>query len=265
MATYHNEKTLSEIALVNCFNKITANGIRTAEQLRQTEYYQEAIEAIYNFVRDAALKTKKSKDMLKASGLEDDDVAGSFIIACMEKDGKINGLLKCQGEYSAYLCRCLANYIIDLSRHGTRKTKDAERERIVTAIDDQTLEMLLERETDFVCCEQLEALLETKGLTPIEKLMSLFLDNTMDELVALYNSTQDAKEFVRALNQEAELLYGAEQLSDEELLDAIYTLAKSDNPQSSIRCARYRARKKLAKGSEKQKERCRSLKLKKVS
>ena len=36
MATYHNEKTLSEIALVNCFNKITANGIRTAEQLRQT-------------------------------------------------------------------------------------------------------------------------------------------------------------------------------------------------------------------------------------
>ena len=30
MATYHNEKTLSEIALVNCFNKITANGIRTA-------------------------------------------------------------------------------------------------------------------------------------------------------------------------------------------------------------------------------------------
>ena len=95
MATYHNEKPLSEIALVNCFNKITANGIRTAEQLRQTEYYQEAIEAIYNFVRDAALKTKKSKDMLKASGLEADDVAGSFIIACMEKDGKINGLLNC--------------------------------------------------------------------------------------------------------------------------------------------------------------------------
>lgn len=264
MATYHNEKTLSEIALVNCFNKITANGIRTAEQLRQTEYYQEAIEAIYNFVRDAALKTKKSKDMLKASGLEADDVAVGFVLECMEKDGKINGLLKCQGEYSAYLCRCLANYIIDLSRHGTRKTKDAERERIVTAIDDQTLEMLLERETDFVCCEQLEALLETKGLTPIEKLMSLFLDNTLDELVAVYNSTQDAKEFVRALNQEAELLYGAEQLSDEELLDAIYTLAKSDNPQSSIRCARYRARKKLAKGSEKQKERCRSLKLKKA-
>ena len=267
MATYHNEKTLSEIVLVNCFNKITANGIRTAEQLRQTEYYQEAIEAIYNFVRDAALKTKKSKDMLKASGLEADDVAVGFVLECMEKDGKIDGLLNCRGKYSAYLCRCLANYIIDLSRHRTRKTKDgdAEREKIVTAIDDQTLELLLEMETDFVCCEQLEALLETKGLTPIEKLMSLFLDNTLDELVAVYNSTQDAKEFVRALNQEAELLYGAEQLSDEELLDAIYTLAKSDNPQSSIRCARYRARKKLAKGSEKQKERCRSLKLKKVS
>ena len=267
MATYHNEKTLSEIVLVNCFNKITANGIRTAEQLRQTEYYQEAIEAIYNFVRDAALKTKKSKDMLKASGLEADDVAVGFVLECVEKDGKIDGLLNCRGKYSAYLCRCLANYIIDLSRHGTRKTKDgdAEREKIVTAIDDQTLELLLEMETDFVCCEQLEALLETKGLTPIEKLMSLFLDNTLDELVAVYNSTQDAKEFVRALNQEAELLYGAEQLSDEELLDAIYTLAKSDNPQSSIRCARYRARKKLAKGSEKQKERCRSLKLKKVS
>lgn len=262
MATYHNEKPLSEIALVNCFNKITANGIRTAEQLRQTEYYQEAIEAIYNFVRDAALKTKKSKDMLKASGLEADDVAGSFIIACMEKDGKINGLLNCRGEYSKYVRHCLVTHIIDLGRLGTRKTKDgnAERVKIVTVIDDQTLEMLLEMETDFVCCEQLEALLETKGLTPIEKLMSLFLDNTLDELVALYNSTQDAKEFVCALNQEAELLYGAEQLSDEELLDAIYTLAKSDNPQSSIRCARYRARKKLAKGSEKQKERCRSLK-----
>lgn len=266
MATYHNEKPLSEIALVNCFNKITANGIRTAEQLRQTEYYQEAIEAIYNFVRDAALKTKKSKDMLKASGLEADDVAVGFVLEYMEKDGKIDALLKCRDAgHSKWLCRCLANYIIDLSRHGRRKTKDGDVEKIVTAIDDQTLELLLEMETDFVCCEQLEALLETKGLTPIEKLMSLFLDNTLDELVAVYNSTQDAKEFVRALNQEAELLYGAEQLSDEELLDAIYTLAKSDNPQSSIRCARYRARKKLAKGSEKQKERCRSLKLKKAS
>ena len=73
----------------------------------------------------------------------------------------------------------------------------------------------------------------------------------------------ERSEFARAIFgkfDKAELLYGAEQLSDEELLDAIYTLAKSDNPQSSIRCARYRARKKLAKGSEKQKERCRSLK-----
>lgn len=267
MATYHNEKPLSEIALVNCFNKITANGIRTAEQLRQTEYYQEAIEAIYNFVRDAALKTKKSKDMLKASGLEADDVAVGFVLEYMEKDGKIDALLKCRDAgHSKWLWRCLANYLVDLIRHGRRKTKDGDVEKIVTAIDDQTLELLSgEMEADPVGCEQLEALLETKGLTPIEKLMSLFLDNTLDELVAVYNSTQDAKEFVRALNQEAELLYGAEQLSDEELLDAIYTLAKSDNPQSSIRCARYRARKKLAKGSEKQKERCRSLKLKKVS
>ena len=119
MATYHNEKTLSEIVLVNCFNKITANGIRTAEQLRQTEYYQEAIEAIYNFVRDAALKTKKSKDMLKASGLEADDVAVGFVLECMEKDGKIDGLLKCRDAgHSKWLGRCLANYLFDLIRHG---------------------------------------------------------------------------------------------------------------------------------------------------
>ena len=134
MATYHNEKTLSEIALVNCFNKITANGIRTAEQLRQTEYYQEAIEAIYNFVRDAALKTKKSKDMLKASGLEADDVAVGFVLEYMEKDSKIDGLLKCRDAgHSKWLWRCLANYLVDLTRHGTRKTKDAE--KIVTAVE----------------------------------------------------------------------------------------------------------------------------------
>lgn len=187
MATYHNEKPLSEIALVNCFNKITANGIRTAEQLRQTEYYQEAIEAIYNFVRDAALKTKKSKDMLKASGLEADDVAVGFVLECMEKDGKINGLLNCRGKYSAYLCRCLANYIIDLSRHGRRKDGDAE--KIVTAIDDQTLELVsAEMEADPVGCEMIEFMLENVTLSPAEKLMGLFLDNSLCELMAVHNS-----------------------------------------------------------------------------
>ena len=201
MATYHNEKTLSEIALVNCFNKITANGIRTAEQLRQTEYYQEAIEAIYNFVRDAALKTKKSKDMLKASGLEADDVAGSFIIVCMEKDGKINGLLNCRGKYSAYLCRCLANYIIDLSRHGTRKTKDADAEKIVTAIDDQTLELLSgEMEAGPVGCEMIEFVLQNVNFSPAEKLCGLlFLDNSFGELMAVHNSAQSVEAFVEEL------------------------------------------------------------------
>ena len=172
MATYHNEKTLSEIALVNCFNKITANGIRTAEQLRQTEYYQEAIEAIYNFVRDAALKTKKSKDMLKASGLEADDVAVGFVLECMEKDGKIEGLLKCRDAgHSKWLWRCLANYLVDLTRHGTRKTKDADAEKIVTAIDDQTLELLSgEMEAGPVGCEMIEFVLQNVNFSPAEKL-----------------------------------------------------------------------------------------------
>lgn len=262
MATYHNEKPLSEIALVNCFNKITANGIRTAEQLRQTEYYQEAIEAIYNFVRDAALKTKKSKDMLKASGLEADDVAGSFIIACMEKDGKINGLLKCQGEYSAYLCRCLANYIIDLSRHGTRKTKDAERERIVTAIDDQTLELLSgEMEADPVGCEMIEFMLENVTLSPAEKLMGLFLDNSLCELMVVYNnSTQSVEAFVEELVCEAKTIYGIN-VSDAEERDAVRMLKNAADPRKAILLARYRARKKILNVFEKR----RSLKLKKAS
>ena len=249
MATYHNEKPLSEIALVNCFNKITANGIRTAEQLRQTEYYQEAIEAIYNFVRDAALKTKKSKDMLKASGLEADDVAGSFIIACMEKDGKINGLLNCRGKYSAYLCRCLANYIIDLSRHGTRKTKDgdAEREKIVTAIDDQTLELVsAEMEADPVGCEMIEFVLQNVNFSPAEKLCGLlFLDNSLGELMAVYNnSAQSVEAFVEELVCEAKAIYG---------------INVSDAEERGV--ARYRARKKVLHVFEKR----RSLKLKKVS
>lgn len=261
MATYHNEKTLSEIALVNCFNKITANGIRTAEQLRQTEYYQEAIEAIYNFVRDAALKTKKSKDMLKASGLEADDVAGSFIIACMEKDGKINGLLNCRGKYSAYLCRCLANYIIDLSRHGTRKTKDGDAEKIVTAIDDQTLELLSgEMEADPVGCEMIEFMLENVTLSPAEKLMGLFLDNSLCELMAVHNSAQSVEAFVEELVCEAKAIYGIN-VSDAEERDAVRMLKNAADPRKAILLARYRARKKILNVFEKR----RSLKLKKVS
>lgn len=260
MATYHNEKTLSEIALVNCFNKITANGIRTAEQLRQTEYYQEAIEAIYNFVRDAALKTKKSKDMLKASGLEADDVAVGFVLECMEKDGKINGLLNCRGKYSAYLCRCLANYIIDLSRHGRRKDGDAG--KIVTAIDDQTLELLLsgEMEADPVGCEMIEFMLENVMLSPAEKLMGLFLDNSLCELMAVHNSTQSVEAFVEELVCEAKAIYGIN-VSDAEERDAVRMLKNAADPRKAILLARYRARKKILNVFEKR----RSLKLKKVS
>lgn len=263
MATYHNEKPLSEIALVNCFNKITANGIRTAEQLRQTEYYQEAIEAIYNFVRDAALKTKKSKDMLKASGLEADDVAGSFIIACMEKDGKINGLLKCRDAgHSKWLWRCLANYLVDLTRHGRRKTKDAE--KIVTAIDDQTLELLSgEMEAGPVGCEMIEFVLQNVNFSPAEKLCGLlFLDNSFGELMAVYNnSAQSVEAFVEELVSEAKTIYGIN-VSDAEERGVVRMLKNAADPGKAILLARYRARKKVLHVFEK---RCRSLKLKKAS
>lgn len=263
MATYHNEKPLSEIALVNCFNKITANGIRTAEQLRQTEYYQEAIEAIYNFVRDAALKTKKSKDMLKASGLEADDVAVGFVLECMEKDGKIDGLLKCRDAgHSKWLGRCLANYLFDLIRHGRRKTtKDGDAEKIVTAIDDQTLELLSgEMEADPVGCEMIEFMLENVTLSPAEKLMGLFLDNSLCELMVVYNnSTQSMEAFVEELVCEAKAIYGIN-VSDAEERDAVRMLKNAADPRKAILLARYRARKKILSVFEKR----RSLKLKKA-
>lgn len=259
MATYHNEKTLSEIALVNCFNKITANGIRTAEQLRQTEYYQEAIEAIYNFVRDAALKTKKSKDMLKASGLEADDVAVGFVLEYMEKDSKIDGLLKCRDAgHSKWLWRCLANYLVDLTRHGTRKTKDAE--KIVTAIDDQTLELVsAEMEADPVGCEMIEFVLENVTLSPAEKVMALFLDNSLCELMAVYNA-QSVEAFVEELVSEAKTIYGIN-VSDAEERGVVRMLKNAADPGKAILLARHRARKKILNVFEKR----RSLKLKKVS
>lgn len=263
MATYHNEKPLSEIALVNCFNKITANGIRTAEQLRQTEYYQEAIEAIYNFVRDAALKTKKSKDMLKASGLEADDVAVGFVLEYMEKDGKIDALLKCRDAgHSKWLWRCLANYLVDLIRHGRRKTtKDGDVEKIVTAIDDQTLELLSgEMEADPVGCEMIEFMLENVTLSPAEKLMGLFLDNSLCELMAVHNSTQSVEAFVEELVCEAKTIYGIN-VSDAEERDAVRMLKNAADPGKAILLARYRARKKILNVFEKR----RSLKLKKAS
>lgn len=262
MATYHNEKTLSEIALVNCFNKITANGIRTAEQLRQTEYYQEAIEAIYNFVRDAALKTKKSKDMLKASGLEADDVAVGFVLEYMEKDSKIDGLLKCRDAgHSKWLWRCLANYLVDLTRHGTRKTKDAE--KIVTAIDDQTLELVsAEMEANPVGCEMIEFVLQNVNFSPAEKLCGLlFLDNSFGELMAVYNnSAQSVEAFVEELVCEAKAIYGIN-VSDAEERDAVRMLKNAADPRKAILLARHRARKKVLNVFEKR----RSLKLKKAS
>lgn len=262
MATYHNEKTLSEIALVNCFNKITANDIRTAEQLRQTEYYQEAIEAIYNFVRDAALKTKKSKDMLKASGLEADDVAVGFVLEYMEKDSKIDGLLKCRDAgHSKWLWRCLANYLVDLTRHGTRKTKDAE--KIVTAIDDQTLELVsAEMESNPVGCEMIEFVLQNVNFSPAEKLCGLlFLDNSFGELMAVYNnSAQSVEAFVEELVCEAKAIYGIN-VSDAEERGVVRMLKNAADPGKAILLARHRARKKVLNVFEKR----RSLKLKKVS
>lgn len=263
MATYHNEKPLSEIVLVNCFNKITANGIRTAEQLRQTEYYQEAIEAIYNFVRDAALKTKKSKDMLKASGLEADDVAVGFVLEYMEKDSKIDGLLKCRNAgHSKWLWRCLANYLVDLGRHGTRKTKDADAEKIVTAIDDQTLELLSgEMEAGPVGCEMIEFVLQNVNFSPAEKLCGLlFLDNSFGELMAVHNSAQSVEAFVEELVSEAKTIYGIN-VSDAEERGVVRMLKNAADPRKAILLARHRARKKVLNVFEKR----RSLKLKKVS
>lgn len=264
MATYHNEKTLSEIALVNCFNKITANGIRTAEQLRQTEYYQEAIEAIYNFVRDAALKTKKSKDMLKASGLEADDVAVGFVLEYMEKDSKIDGLLKCRDAgHSKWLWRCLANYLFDLIRHGRRKTtKDGDAEKIVTAIDDQTLELLSgEMEAGPVGCEMIEFVLQNVNFSPAEKLCGLlFLDNSFGELMAVHNSAQSVEAFVEELVCEAKAIYGIN-VSDAEERGVVRMLKNAADPRKAILLARHRARKKVLNVFEKR----RSLKLKKVS
>lgn len=262
MATYHNEKPLSEIALVNCFNKITANGIRTAEQLRQTEYYQEAIEAIYNFVRDAALKTKKSKDMLKASGLEADDVAVGFVLECMEKDGKIDGLLKCRDAgHSKWLGRCLANYLVDLIRHGRRKTKDADAEKIMTAIDDQTLELLSgEMEAGPVGCEMIEFVLQNVNFSPAEKLCGLlFLDNSFGELMAVHNSAQSVEAFVEELVSEAKAIYGIN-VSDAEERGVVRMLKNAADPRKAILLARHRARKKVLNVFEKR----RSLKLKKA-
>lgn len=263
MATYHNEKTLSEIALVNCFNKITANGIRTAEQLRQTEYYQEAIEAIYNFVRDAALKTKKSKDMLKASGLEADDVAVGFVLEYMEKDSKIDGLLKCRDAgHSKWLWRCLANYLVDLTRHGRRKTtKDADAEKIVTAIDDQTLELLSgEMEAGPVGCEMIEFVLQNVNFSPAEKLCGLlFLDNSFGELMAVHNSAQSVEAFVEELVSEAKAIYGIN-VSDAEERGVVRMLKNAADPRKAILLARHRARKKVLNVFEKR----RSLKLKKA-
>ena len=262
MATYHNEKTLSEIALVNCFNKITANGIRTAEQLRQTEYYQEAIEAIYNFVRDAALKTKKSKDMLKASGLEADDVAVGFVLECMEKDGKIDGLLKCRDAgHSKWLGRCLANYLVDLIRHGRRKTKDADAEKIVTSIVDQTLELLSgEMEAGPVGCEMIEFVLQNVNFSPAEKLCGLlFLDNSFGELMAVHNSAQSVEAFVEELVSEAKAIYGIN-VSDAEERGVVRMLKNAADPRKAILLARHRARKKVLNVFEKR----RSLKLKKA-
>ena len=214
-------------------------------------------------MRDAALKTKKSKDMLKASGLEADDVAGSFIIACMEKDGKINGLLNCRGKYSAYLCRCLAHYIIDLSRHGTRKTKDGDAEKIVTAIDDQTLELVsAEMEADPVGCEMIEFVLQNVNFSPAEKLCGLlFLDNSFGELMAVHNSAQSVEAFVEELVSEAKAIYGIN-VSDAEERGVVRMLKNAADPRKAILLARHRARKKVLSAFEK---RCRSLKLKKVS
>ena len=264
MATYHNEKPLSEIALVNCFNKITANGIRTAEQLRQTEYYQEVIEAIYNFVRDAALKTKKSKDMLKASGLEADDVAVGFVLEYMEKDSKIDGLLKCRDAgHSKWLWRCLANYLVDLIRHGTRKTtKDGDAEKIVTAIDAQTLELVsAEMEADPVGCEMIEFVLQNVNFSPAEKLCGLlFLDNSFGELMAMYNSAQSVEAFVEELVSEAKTIYGIN-VSDAEERGVVRMLKNAADPGKAILLARHRARKKVLNVFEKR----RSLKLKKAS
>ena len=201
--------------------------------------------------------------MLKASGLEADDVAVGFVLEYMEKDGKIDALLKCRDAgHSKWLWRCLANYLVDLIRHGRRKTtKDGDVEKIVTAIDDQTLELLSgEMEADPVGCEMIEFMLENVTLSPAEKLMGLFLDNSLCELMAVHNSTQSVEAFVEELVCEAKTIYGIN-VSDAEERDAVRMLKNAADPGKAILLARYRARKKILNVFEKR----RSLKLKKAS
>lgn len=261
MATYRNEKPLSEIAI--CFEKIAASGICTAEQLRQTKYYQDAVAAIYDDVR-VILKTKKYRDMLEASGVEADDAAVGFALECMEKDGKLNGLLRCRDEgYFKYTRCCLVNYLIDLGKHGTRKTKDsdAEREKIVATADDQTLELLsAEMEAAPVGCELIEFMLGNVELSPVEKLMALSLDNKWHEVAAAYRSVHGVEKFVHMLTYETKVLFGTELFSGAEEHAAICTLKRATDPEKTLLLARYRARKKLVKEFRTHEELCRRLK-----
>ena len=115
----------------------------------------------------------------------------------------------CGFEAPKWLGRCLANYLFDLIRHGRRKTtKDGDAEKIVTAIDDQTLELVsAEMEADPVGCEMIEFVLQNVNFSPAEKLCGLlFLDNSFGELMAMYNSAQSVEAFVEELVCEAKAI-----------------------------------------------------------
>lgn len=139
---------------------------------------------------------------------------------------------------------------------------DAEREKIVTAIDDQTLELLSgEMEAGPVGCEMIEFVLQNVNFSPAEKLCGLlFLDNSFGELMAMYNSAQSVEAFVEELVCEAKAIYGIN-VSDAEERGVVRMLKNAADPGKAILLARHRARKKVLNVFEKR----RSLKLKKVS
>lgn len=272
MAAYYNEtneKLSPKIIFNTCFEALAAKGICTAEQLRkQPECYQEALNAVYGYALEI-LNSPKYWEKFAASGLQAEDVAGSFLLECMKKDSKLNALLQCRDYgYTGRVMCYLANHLKDLGKHGTRKTKegsDAERvcarEKVVSAVDDETLQLLsAETEAAPVGCEQLEELLAEVKFSQMEKLMVLFLDNNLRELMAVYNSAQSVEAFVHELVYEGEMLYGVDLRSDAEGM--ICALKKSlkelKNIEKTLLLARHRARKK-ARVFAAQKKLCRSL------
>ena len=232
--------------LITVFDQAAATGC-TVDELRQEHpaLYHQALEAIYAFVKEKA-RTRSIRESIDIAKTEPDDYINEFMVKAMAGTSVIKGLTACDPKgRPAYLYTAFRNTATSLTEHGSYKTADGWKKRVVDLDEEESLDRLYEEQA---CSyedahhgeDELTELVLNLPLSETEKFALLTMNIPLGELVRRYSLYRSPEYFIQQCL--GELTPELAALVDAQAVSA--RLQSAEDVRCQLRTARYRARKK---------------------